>query len=69
MMKKRYRVLLFIILIVVLFPKREIYKDGGTQTYTALAYKVIVWKQIEGKTGIEVHLFPDNFYGLDYYDD
>lgn len=67
-MKKKYIILVIIVLIILLFPKRAIYEDGGTRTYTALTYKVIVWKQIEGKTGIEIHFFPNNFHHLDYYD-
>ena len=67
-MKKRYIILLIIALIILLYPKRKIYEDGGTRTYTALAYKVIMWKEIEGKTGTEIHFFLNNFHPLDYYD-
>lgn len=67
-MKKRYIILVIIALIIILIPKKEIYEDGGTKTYTSLAYKVIVWNQIEGKTGTEIHLFPNNFRHLEYYD-
>ncbi len=31
-------------------------------------YKVIVWKQIDGKTGTELYIFPNNFHQLDYYE-
>ena len=67
-MKKRYIILVIIALIILLYPKREVYEDGGTRTYTALAYKVIMWKELEGKTGTEIHFFPNNFHDLDYYD-
>ena len=51
-----------------LIPVKKVYEDGGTQTYTALTYKVIVWKQIDGKTGTEFYIFPNNFHQLDYYE-
>ncbi len=41
---------------------KKVYEDGGTQTYTSLTYKVIIWKQIDRKTGTE------NFHQLDYYE-
>ena len=50
-----------------LIPVRKVYEDGGTQTYTSLTYKVIVWKQIDGKSGTEFYIFPNNFHQLDYY--
>jgi hypothetical protein len=53
---------------VSLIPVKKVYEDGGTQTYTALTYKVIVWKQIDGKTGTEFYIFPNNFHQLDYYE-
>lgn len=56
---------------MLFFPIRDIYKDGGTRTYTALTYKVIVWNHMldsdATKTGVEVHLFPNNFRRLDDY--
>ena len=60
--------LIILIMIVLLIPKYDIYEDGGTKTYTSLTYKVISWNQIEGKKGLEIYLFPDNFHHLDYYD-
>lgn len=55
--------------LLLLFSKRTLYKDGGTATYTALLYQVIVWHQLQGvdmpyKTGVEVRLFPHHFGGL-----
>lgn len=52
---------------VSLIPVRKVYEDGGTQTYTSLTYKVIAWKQIDGKSGTEFYIFPNNFHQLDYY--
>lgn len=68
-MKKR-RMIVFIVIaaVLLLFPVRKVYEDGGTRTYTALAYKVIIWKQIDGKSGTELYIFPDNFHQLDYYE-
>ncbi len=54
--------------ILLLIPTRKVYEDGGTQTYTSLIYKVIVWKQIDGKTGTDFYIFPNNFHQLDYYE-
>jgi len=74
MRKKKYLIVfIIIVLLVLLFPIRAVYKDGGTKTYTALLYKIIVWNTIDFneesgcKTGTEIHLFPNNFHSLDYY--
>ena len=39
-----------IAMVLLLIPVRKVYEDGGMQTYTSLSYKVIVWKQIDGKS-------------------
>ena len=65
--------LLFIV--ILLFPIKLKYKDGGTTTYNAILYKIIVWNILDRnepsgfKRGVEIHLFPNNFYSLDYYED
>ena len=56
------------VVVLLLIPVRRVYEDGGTQTYTSLIYKVIVWKQIDGKTGTEFFIFLNNFHQLDYYE-
>ena len=67
-MKKKIAILIvFMILVIVLFPVHEVYKDGGTQTYSALAYKVIIWKDLGGRSGTDIFLFPENLHTLDYY--
>ena len=66
--KKLIIVFAVIAVILLLIPVKKVYEDGGTQTYTSLIYKVIVWKQIDGKTGTEFYIFPDNFHQLDYYE-
>jgi len=69
MKKKSIWVVAAVILIIILvFPVRNTYKDGGTKTYTSLTYKVIIWNQLDGKHGIELHIVPQNFHSLDYYD-
>ena len=67
--KKKLIVIFAVIAVVLLLiPVRKVYEDGGTQTYTSLTYKVIVWKQIDGKSGTEFYIFPNNFHQLDYYE-
>jgi hypothetical protein len=66
--KKLIIVFAVIAVVLLLIPVRKVYEDGGTQTYTSLTYKVIVWKQIDGKSGTEFYLFPNNFHQLDYYE-
>ena len=58
MKKKLIIVFVVIAVILLLIPIKKVYEDGGTQTYTSLIYKVIVWKQIDGKTGMEFYIFP-----------
>ncbi len=67
---KKKLIIVFAVMAValLLIPVRKVYEDGGTQTYTSLTYKVIVWKQIDGKSGTELYLFPNNFHQLDYYE-
>ena len=66
--KKLIIVFAVVAAVLLLIPVRKVYEDGGTQTYTSLTYKVIVWKQIDGKSGTEFYLFPNNFHQLDYYE-
>ena len=68
MKKKLIIVFAVIAVILLLIPVKKVYEDGGTRTYTSLTYKVIVWKQIYGKTGTEFYIFPNNFHQLDYYE-
>lgn len=67
-MKKISNVFAVATMIFLLIPVRKVYEDGGTQTYTSLVYKVIIWKQIDGKTGTKFYIFPNNFHQLDYYE-
>lgn len=74
--KKRYLfITIGLFIIVILFPIRFVFKDGGTKVYQSMIYKIINWNRLNDnyldgfKTGKEIHLFPFNFYPLDYYDD
>ena len=60
--------ILIAVILILLFPVQNKYKDGGTKTYTALTYKVIIWNKLNGKHGTEIYLFPQNYHSLDYYD-
>jgi len=68
-MKKRTKILLIVfgLMIILLFPVKQMYKDGGTTTYTSILYKVIKWKTLDGKTDIDFYIFPFNFKSLDSY--
>ena len=67
-MKKTYKILIIILLFIIcLIPMPVYYKDGGTVTYTAIFYKIIKWNTLGGKQGTEIHVFPNNFHRLEYY--
>lgn len=68
-MKRKIILILIIVFIILLFPIRMIYKDGGTKEYSAILYKVIKWNTLEGKRGTEIYFFPNNLHSLDYYKD
>lgn len=71
-MKKKI-VIILLITIVLIFPIKQIYKDGGTKTYTSLTYKIIFWNKLDDsldsgyRTGTDFYLFPNNFKALDDY--
>ena len=72
-MKKKIIIALILVavLTVLVVPIKSQLKEGGTTMYTALAYRVIVWRALmnegERKTGTEFHLFPNNFHDYKYY--
>ena len=72
-MKKKIIIALIIVtvLAVLVVPFKTQFKEGGTTMYTALAYRVIVWRALmnegERKTGTEFHFFPNNFHDYEYY--
>ncbi|MBQ7800631.1 MAG: hypothetical protein IJ370_09065 [Oscillospiraceae bacterium] len=60
------------VLALLLTPYVEVYKDGGTRTFTSLTYKIIIWKELPAvdgnhKTGTEIYFFPNNFFDLSHY--
>lgn len=67
------KTIIIIVLLVLLFPIKFQYMDGGTKEYKALTYQIIKWHAINEnyesgyKTGTEVHFFPNNFRSIDYY--
>lgn len=72
-MKKRWWILIIIaVVLILIFPIKNVYRDGGTVEYSAILYKVIKWNRIrvyeENKTGTEVYFFPKNLHSLEYYD-
>lgn len=71
-MNKKFTAALAIVLVILMTPQVNIYKDGGTKTYTSFAYKLILWHKLDIKngyrTGAELHFFPNNFHTLDYYE-
>ena len=54
-----------VVLLLVPIPLQV--KDGGTMTYNAVLYRIVVWNKIDDtkpdgyKTGTEIHFFPQNF--------
>lgn len=80
-MKKTKKILIgILILIIFLFPIKRVYKDGGTITYTALSYKIIIWANLEfddecesikrnnkQNRKVDLYFFPFNFKSLDSY--
>lgn len=74
---KRYLlwIVIFAFLVLILFPFKNTYFDGGSVEYNSLIYKVIKWHRVNEnyengyKIGKEVHLFPYNFFSIDYYDE
>lgn len=65
-MKKKIVTLIIAILVlaILLIPIPMRLKDGGTVVWSAIAYRVIVWNTLDGKTGTEVHIFPTNFSAI-----
>ena len=67
-MKKKIAIILIILILFVPIPGGP-YKDGGTKTYTALTYKVVVWNRLDEAESVvhktSIHFFPDNFKSID----
>ncbi|PIE84953.1 hypothetical protein CSA08_04500 [Candidatus Gracilibacteria bacterium] len=75
-MKKHIIIIVILIFLGIgLYPKRAVYQDGGTRTYSALFYKYIKWSRLVDCDDCikpyykenEFVLFPNNFKNLDAY--
>ena len=65
------KIIIFIIgitLIILLFPIRNVLKDGGTKTYKSIIYKITKYNELnndykeEYKTGIRIELLGFKIY-------
>jgi len=71
--KNRLITLIIILVSVLIFPIPVVYRDGGTRTYTAFLYRIIIWNQLDiesetgYRTGMEFYFFPNNFKSLNDY--
>ena len=67
-MKKVIVIIVLVLCIFVVPYSHGIYKDGGTETYTSLTYKIVKWKSLVGDDSIfekeSIYFFPDNFKSL-----
>lgn len=72
-MKLKKILIIIAVLVILLFPIKRTYKDGGTKEYSAILYKVIKWHTIDENyesgfyESTDFHIFPTNFHTLDYY--
>lgn len=67
-MKKRYILIIILVLLLFLPVPSGVYKDGGTKTFTALTYKIVDWKHMYGNgtyQKFKIYPFPLNFYSID----
>lgn len=69
--RKKLTVFIVVLLIAMLIPMRQVYKDGGTVCYQAIAYQVTKWHALQEKdyrqgiyAGTEISVF-----GFTVYDD
>jgi len=50
--KKLLLVIFFLILLACLIPTKDVFYDGGSEVYTAVLYKVIIWNKIYYDEGV-----------------
>ena len=60
------------IISILLVPKKEMLRDGGTVIYSAILYKIVKWNELdileedgtttERRHDTEVCIFPTNYY-------
>ena len=69
MKKKTVLILIGILLAVPFIPiPTGVFRDGGTRTYSAMAYKLVIWNRLT-ENGIyhkvSIYWFPDSLKGID----
>ena len=69
--KKALTVVAIIVFVLLIIPMPAWYRDGGTRSFTAILYRVVIWNQMEDaygnrQTGTEIHLIPNNFRPVDF---
>lgn len=67
-MKKRYILIIILVLLLFLPVPSGVYKDGGTKTFTALTYKIVDWNHMYSNgtyQKFKIYPFPLNFYSID----
>lgn len=67
MKRKIIKIGIVILIALLLIPIPLAYKDGGTKSYNAVLYKIIVWNALDEnepggyRTGTDFYIFPFNF--------
>ena len=62
-------VILLIIFIVLIFPKKLQYTDGGTIAYKSLTYRITNYHALDGMRGKTVEIFGVEVYDGTYFVD
>ena len=69
MKKKTICVIIAAVLaVILLFPVKTVYRDGGTRDYRAILYRIVIWNRLQ-EDGIyhdtDVYFFPHNRGSID----
>ena len=64
-MKKIIAIL--IIILILLVPIKNTYKDGGTTTYTSLTYKIVNWKVIKQPESDDITISNNENETISYF--
>ena len=68
-MKKIIIVVILIVFIVLVFPQKLTFKDGGSICYKSLTYRIINYHTLDGMRGKTVEIFGVEVYDGTYYID
>ena len=68
-MKKIIIVVILIIFVVLIFPNKLKFKDGGSTCYEALTYRITNYHTLNGQRGKTVEIFGFEVYDGTYYID